>query len=165
MKIGAVTARKRFYQVPHCNGMGYRDPTALVHTRGVKAEGGWAVVCAEQVDFHYTSEITPFIERRLWDERDIPALSRMVDKIHEGGALAGIELACTVMLLEIVPAQQIVDTMLATGFGLARICEGFNGNRILKRYLACRGPGYPRDLGRYSGQCPPQGPEDRRWLV
>lgn len=93
VKIGPVTARNRFYQVPHCNGMGYRDPTALAHMRGVKAEGGWAVVCTEQVEFHYTSEITPFIELRLWDDRDIPALSRMVDKIHEGGALAGIELA------------------------------------------------------------------------
>ncbi len=93
VKIGPVTARNRFYQVPHCNGMGYRDPTALAHMRGVKAEGGWGVVCTEQVEFHYTSEITPFIELRLWDDRDIPALSRMVDKIHEGGSLAGIELA------------------------------------------------------------------------
>ena len=39
--IGPVTAKNRFYQVPHCNGMGYRDPTALAHMRGVKAEGGW----------------------------------------------------------------------------------------------------------------------------
>jgi len=93
VKIGPVTARNRFYQVPHCNGMGYRDPTALAHMRGVKAEGGWAVVCTEQVEFHHTSEITPFIELRLWDDRDIPALSRMVDKIHEHGSLAGIELA------------------------------------------------------------------------
>jgi dimethylamine/trimethylamine dehydrogenase len=93
VKIGPVTARNRFYQVPHCNGMGYRDPTALAHMRGVKAEGGWAVVCTEQVEFHHTSEITPFIELRLWDDRDIPALARMVDKIHEHGSLAGIELA------------------------------------------------------------------------
>ena len=93
VKIGPVTARNRFYQVPHCNGMGYRDPTALAHMRGVKAEGGWAVVCTEQVELHHTSEITPFIELRLWDDRDIPALSRMADKIHEHGSLAGIELA------------------------------------------------------------------------
>ncbi|CAN7421967.1 FAD-dependent oxidoreductase [Rhizobium sp. LjRoot254] len=93
VKIGPVTARNRFYQVPHCNGMGYRDPTALAHMRGVKAEGGWAVICTEQVELHHTSEITPFIELRLWDDRDIPALSRMADKIHEHGSLAGIELA------------------------------------------------------------------------
>lgn len=93
LKIGPVTARNRFYQVPHCNGMGYRDPTALAYMRGVKAEGGWAVVCTEQVELHYSSEITPYIELRLWDDRDIPALARMAEKIHEHGALAGIELA------------------------------------------------------------------------
>ena len=91
--IGPVTAKNRFYQVPHCNGMGYRDPTALAWMRGVKAEGGWAVVCTEQVEFHHTSDITPFIELRLWDDRDIPMLARMADRIHEFGALAGLELA------------------------------------------------------------------------
>ena len=93
VQIGPVTARNRFYQVPHCNGMGYRDPTALAEMRGIKAEGGWAVVCTEQVEFHYSSDITPFIELRLWDDRDIPLLARMADRIHEHGSLAGLELA------------------------------------------------------------------------
>ena len=93
IRIGPVTARNRFYQVPHCNGMGYRDPTAVAHMRGVKAEGGWAVVCTEQVELHYSSEITPYIELRLWDDRDIPIVARMADKIHAHGALAGLELA------------------------------------------------------------------------
>ena len=93
VRIGPVTARNRFYQVPHCNGMGYRDPTAAAHMRGVKAEGGWAVVCTEQVEIHPTSDINPFIELRIWDDRDIPMLARMSDKIHEHGALSGIELA------------------------------------------------------------------------
>lgn len=92
VRIGPVTARNRFYQVPHCNGMGYRDPTALATMRGIKAEGGWAVVCTEQVEIHYSSEITPFIELRLWDDRDIPALARMADAVHRHDALAGIEL-------------------------------------------------------------------------
>ena len=90
--IGPVTAKNRFFQVPHCTGMGYRDPTALAHMRGVKAEGGWAVVCTEQVEFHWTSEITPFIELRLWDDRDVPMLAKMADHIHAHGALAGLEL-------------------------------------------------------------------------
>lgn len=90
--IGPVTAKNRFYQVPHCNGMGYRDPTALATMRGIKAEGGWAVVCTEQVDFHPTAEITPFIELRLWDDQDIPAVARMMDRIHEHDALGGVEL-------------------------------------------------------------------------
>ena len=93
VKIGPVTAKNRFYQGPHCNGLGYRDPSALATLRGIKAQGGWAVVCTEQVEIHYSSEITPFIELRLWDDRDIPALARMADAIHEHGSLAGIELA------------------------------------------------------------------------
>ena len=60
--------------------------------RRVKAEGGWAVVCTEQVEIHPTSDITPFIELRIWDDRDLPALARIADAIHDGGALAGIEL-------------------------------------------------------------------------
>ena len=40
VKIGPVTARNRFYQVPHCNGMGYDMPLALAGMRGMKAEGG-----------------------------------------------------------------------------------------------------------------------------
>ena len=93
VQIGPVTARNRFYQVPHCNGMGYRDPSGEAYMRRVKAEGGWAVVCTEQVEIHPTSDIGPFIELRIWDEQDLPALARIADMIHQGGALAGIELA------------------------------------------------------------------------
>ena len=28
VQLGPVTARNRFFQVPHCNGMGYARPTA-----------------------------------------------------------------------------------------------------------------------------------------
>jgi dimethylamine/trimethylamine dehydrogenase len=93
VQLGPVRARNRFFQVPHCNGMGYRDPTAQAAMRQVKAEGGWAVVCTEQVEIHPSSDITPFIELRLWDDGDLPALARIADAIHAGGALAGIELA------------------------------------------------------------------------
>ena len=60
--------------------------------RGVKAEGGWAVVSTEEVEIHPTSDISPFIEGRLWDDRDIPALALLTDAIHRHGALAAIEL-------------------------------------------------------------------------
>ena len=93
VKLGPVTARNRFFQVPHCNGMGYRDPSAQAAMRRVKAEGGWAVVCTEQVEIHATSDIGPFIELRIWDDQDLPSLARIADAIHDGGALAGIELA------------------------------------------------------------------------
>ncbi len=93
VQLGPVRAKNRFFQVPHCNGMGYRDPSAQAEMRRVKAEGGWAVVCTEQVEIHPSSDITPYIELRLWDEGDMPALARIADAIHDGGALAGIELA------------------------------------------------------------------------
>ena len=93
VRIGPVTAKNRFFQVPHCNGGGYRDPSAVVEMRRVKAEGGWGVIFTEQVELHPSSEITPFIELRLWDDKDIPALARMAEAMKSQGALAGIELA------------------------------------------------------------------------
>ena len=93
LAIGPVTAKNRFYQVPHCNGGGYRDPSAAAAMRRVKAEGGWGVVFTEQCEIHPTSEITPFIELRLWEDQDIPAIARMAEQMKAGGALAGIQLA------------------------------------------------------------------------
>ncbi len=92
-KIGPVTAKNRFYQVPHCNGGGYRDPSAAAAMRGVKAEGGWGVIFTEQTEMHHTSEITPFIELRLWEDQDIPAIAKMAAAMKTHGALAGIQLA------------------------------------------------------------------------
>ncbi len=92
VELGPVTARNRFFQVPHCNGMGHRDPTAHAVMRGVKAEGGWAVVCTEEVEIHPTSDVGGFVEGRLWDDADIPAHERLVSEVHAHGSLAGIEL-------------------------------------------------------------------------
>ncbi|MEI7769617.1 MAG: hypothetical protein WCI67_06500 [Chloroflexales bacterium] len=92
VRIGPVTAPNRFYQVPHCNGMGHRMPQSLAALRGVKAEGGWGVVCTEEVEIHHSSDLAPYIEGRLWDDRDIPALALMAEAVHAHGALAGIEL-------------------------------------------------------------------------
>ena len=93
VKIGPLTAKNRFYQVPHCNGGGYRDPSAAAEMRGIKAEGGWGVIFTEQCEMHHTSEITPFIELRLWEDKDIPQLRKMSEKMKTHGALAGIQLA------------------------------------------------------------------------
>lgn len=90
VQIGPVTARNRFYQVPHCNGMGRTHPSEMAVMRGHKAEGGWAVVCTEQCDIHPTSETRR--EIRLWDDRDIAYLSRMTEQVHEHGSLAAVEL-------------------------------------------------------------------------
>ncbi|MEM6578532.1 MAG: NAD-binding protein [Pseudomonadota bacterium] len=93
VKIGPVVARNRFYQVPHCNGMGHVRPQAEAALRGMKAEGGWAVVSTQETEIHPTSDLAPYAENRLWDERDIPALRLMTDAVHAKGALASIQLA------------------------------------------------------------------------
>ncbi len=93
VKIGPVTAMNRFYQVPHCNGGGYRDPSSVIEMRRTKAEGGWGVIFTEQVEVHQSSEITPYIELRIWDDEDLPGLSKMAEAMKSHGALAGIELA------------------------------------------------------------------------
>jgi len=92
VQIGPVTARNRFFQVPHCNGMGYRDPSALAAMRGMKAEGGWAVIATEETEIHHSSDVAPYVEGRIWDDRDIPAHSLVTDAIHAHGSLAAIEL-------------------------------------------------------------------------
>jgi len=92
VRIGPVTARNRFYQVPHCNGMGHIRPRAEAAMRGIKAEGGWGVVCTQETEIHPTSDLSPFAENRLWDARDIPALRLMTEAVHEKGSLAAIEL-------------------------------------------------------------------------
>ena len=93
VKIGPLTAKNRFYQVPHCNGGGYRDPSAVAEMRGIKAQGGWGVIFTEQCEMHHSSEITPFIELRLWEDKDIPMLAKMSGRMKEFGALSGIQLA------------------------------------------------------------------------
>ena len=93
LRIGPKLAKNRFYQVPHCNGGGYRDPSAVAEMRRTKAEGGWGVIFTEQTEIHPTSEITPFIEQHLWEDKDIPALAAMAEAMKSHGALAGIQLA------------------------------------------------------------------------
>jgi dimethylamine/trimethylamine dehydrogenase len=92
IRLGPVIAPNRFYQVPHCNGFGHRMPRGHAAMRAVKAEGGWGVVCTEEVEIHHTTDLSPFFEGRLWDDADIPAYTLIADSIHKYGSLAGIEL-------------------------------------------------------------------------
>ncbi len=92
LAIGPVKARNRFYQVPHCSGMGYRHPQAEARMRGVKAEGGWAVISTQECAIHWSGDFEPSPDALLWDDRDIPALALMADAVHEHDALAAIEL-------------------------------------------------------------------------
>ncbi len=93
VKLGPVTARNRFYQTPHCNGMGNLRPQAHAAMRGVKAEGGWAVINTEHCSVHPTGDLMPEVLQMLWDDGDIPPLARMVEAVHQHGALAGVQLA------------------------------------------------------------------------
>ena len=63
--------------------MGHLRPAALAEMRGVKAEGGWAVVCSEEVEFHWASDLAPFAEGSLIDDDDLP----MHDRHLEGAAV------------------------------------------------------------------------------
>jgi dimethylamine/trimethylamine dehydrogenase len=92
VRIGPVTTPNRFYQVPHCTGMGYRRPQTLAGMREVKAEGGWGVVCTEYCSIHPSSDDEPYPSASLWDDADIDRHALMVDKVHAQGALAGVEL-------------------------------------------------------------------------
>ena len=71
VRIGPVTTRNRFYQVPHCTGMGYRRPSTVASMREVKAEGGWGVVCTEYCSIHPTADDEPFPTHALWDDDDV----------------------------------------------------------------------------------------------
>ncbi len=90
--IGPVTAPNRFFQVPHCTGMGYRRPQTLAGMREVKAEGGWGTVCTEYCSIHPTSDDEPYPTASLWDDHDVETLALTVEKLHAHGALAGVEL-------------------------------------------------------------------------
>ncbi len=92
VRIGPVQAPNRFYQVPHCNGMGTLRPRMVAEMRGVKAEGGWGVVCTEYCSIHPSSDDLPHAYASLWDQADIKAHALMTEKVHEHGALAGVEL-------------------------------------------------------------------------
>ena len=92
LRIGPVTTKNRFYQVPHCTGMGYLRPNTLAHMRRMKAEGGWGVICTEYNSIHPTSDDLPHVSASLWDDSDIRAHSLMTDMVHDYGSLAGAEL-------------------------------------------------------------------------
>ena len=92
VRIGPVTAKNRFYQVPHCTGLGWLRPRMLAALRGMKAEGGWGVVCTEYCSIHPASDDLPHASASLWNDSDIKANALMTEKVHNHGALAGAEL-------------------------------------------------------------------------
>jgi dimethylamine/trimethylamine dehydrogenase len=92
VKIGPVTARNRFYAVPHAAGMTNSMPHMRAAFRETKAEGGWGVVCTGYVSIDPGSDDAPLPYATLWDDDDIRSHALMTEAVHRHGALAGIEL-------------------------------------------------------------------------
>jgi dimethylamine/trimethylamine dehydrogenase len=92
IQLGPKTLKNRFYQVPHCIGAGSEKPGMQAYHRGIKAEGGWGACCTEYCSIHPESDDTSRVSARIWDEGDVRNLKAMTDRLHQFGALAGIEL-------------------------------------------------------------------------
>ena len=92
VQIGPVTAPNRFYQTPHATGMGNMKPNSSATLRGIKAEGGWGVVCTEYCSIHPSADEAPYAFLTLWDDEDAEQLAITAQAIHAHGSLAGIEL-------------------------------------------------------------------------
>ena len=92
VRIGPVTARNRFYAVPHAAGMTNAMPHMRAAFRGTKAQGGWGVVCSGYVSIDPGSDDAPLPYATLWDEDDVRSHALMTDAVHAHGALAGVEL-------------------------------------------------------------------------
>jgi dimethylamine/trimethylamine dehydrogenase len=92
VRIGPVTARNRFYAVPHASGMTNSMPHMRAAFRGTKAEGGWGVVCSGYVSIDPSSDDSPLPFATLWDDDDIRAHALMTEAVHAHGSLAGVEL-------------------------------------------------------------------------
>jgi dimethylamine/trimethylamine dehydrogenase len=92
VRIGPVTARNRFYAVPHAAGMTNAMPHMRAAFRGMKAAGGWGVVCTGYVSIDPASDDSPLPYATLWDDEDVRSHALMTEAVHREGALAGIEL-------------------------------------------------------------------------
>jgi dimethylamine/trimethylamine dehydrogenase len=92
VRVGPKVLRNRFWQTPHACGFGSDLPGSQAGYRAAKAEGGWGAVFTEATSIAPEVDKSPAALARLWDEGDIRNMHHVVDRIHEHGALAGIEL-------------------------------------------------------------------------
>lgn len=95
LKIGPVTAPNRFVSMPHAIGHSYLMPNGAIGIRETRAEGGWGIVSMQLSEIDPTSDLAGLPYERLWDDGDVIAHARSVDRIHAHGALASIELGHT----------------------------------------------------------------------
>ena len=95
VRIGPVTAPNRFSVAPYANGNSYLQPNGAIGNRAMRAEGGWGIVGMQLTEIDPTSDLSGLPYERLWDDGDVKVHARSVEKIHEHGALASIELGHT----------------------------------------------------------------------
>lgn len=92
IQIGPKVLKNRLQQAAHCIGAGSEKPGFQAEFRAMKAEGGFAVIGTEYCSISPDSEDVPRISARLWDKGDVRNFVPMVEKAHEHGALASVEL-------------------------------------------------------------------------
>ncbi len=95
VQIGPVTAPNRFSVAPYANGNSYLQPNGAIGNRAMRAEGGWGIVAMQLTEIDPTSDLSGLPYERLWDDGDVKVHARSVERIHEHGALASIELGHT----------------------------------------------------------------------
>jgi dimethylamine/trimethylamine dehydrogenase len=92
LPIGPRVLRNRFYATSQCSGFGADRPGQQAFHRAMKAAGGFAVVHTEWAAIHPEADEWPAVTGKLWDREDARNLQLMVEKVHEQGALAGVQL-------------------------------------------------------------------------
>ncbi len=91
IRIGPVTAKNRFYAVPHATGHGHLQLQAAHAVREMKARGGWGVVASQIAEIDPTTDAASHPMDRIW-AGDVVKHAAQVASIKQHGALAAIEL-------------------------------------------------------------------------
>ncbi len=89
--FGPKTMRNRFWATSHSTGYPDRPGTDAAFL-GMKAEGGWGVVCTGFCSIHPESDEYPWTSARLWDDGDVVNLGHMTAEVHKHDSLAGVQL-------------------------------------------------------------------------
>ena len=141
VSFGPKTMRNRFWQSAHCSGFGSERPGTQAYFRGMKAEGGWGVVCTEACSVHPESDDYPFDLARLWDDGDVINLGKMTEAAHSHGSLAGVQLWYNGLHSPSLETREV--SLSPSGFASQPHVRGFEGERRLgfeaRRY--CRQAG------------------------
>ena len=80
VRIGPVTAPNRFYQVPHASSTGGDMPHIRAGLRGIRAEGGWGVVCTGYCSIHPSADGAPHHSGEGYQEPYVAFAKRLTTK-------------------------------------------------------------------------------------